>query len=381
MKQPFPNCVDKFFRNELSFEEVKELKKWMEHPENKEFLKDEIQLYHLINTYCHTFDADKAYTKKLLVRSKKGTEKQLPFRALLKYAALLMGIIGGGYFLYTTYLNAPEKLVIPDEHIVLQLENGDTQVIKEDSTVEVLGVGGVVIAKQKGEQLSYTGETSSETLVYNELFIPYGKQIQLTLSDGTKVHLNAGTSLKYPVKFLKGKNRQVFLTGEAFFDVAKDTERPFHVNTDVLNIQVTGTQFNVSSYLEDMSSHVVLVEGSVGLYKKDQEFNDTKDIVLTPGLKGEWNKAIEDFSVQKVNTNQYTSWRKGELMFRGSTFKYMLKILERHYNIEIENKNRELEAILFNASFKKEPIENILSYFDDVLGLEYSIENNKVIIN
>ncbi|PHQ62523.1 MAG: iron dicitrate transport regulator FecR [Maribacter sp.] len=380
MKQPFPDCADKFFNNELSFEEVKELKKWMEHPKNKQFLKDEIQLYHLINAHCNTFDAHKAYMKKFPDGVETAKVKQLRFRALLKYAALFIGVLGLGYVFYSTVSDASEELIVPDENIVLQLENGDTQVIKENGTVKVMGDGGAVVAEQHGKQLSYTGQAASETLAYNELSIPYGKQFQLTLSDGTLVHLNAGSSLRYPVKFLEGKSREVFLVGEAFFDVAKDEAHPFIVNAMALNVEVIGTQFNVSSYPEDHSSQVVLVEGSVGLYTKDQNSSAEK-VVLTPGHMGEWNKTKEEFSIQKVNINQYTSWRKGELMFRNSTFKQMLKTLERHYNVVILNKNKEVEEILFNASFKQEPIENILSYFDEVLGLEYSIEDNTIIIN
>ena len=380
MKQAFPDCVDKFFNNELSFDEIKELKQWMEHPKNKQLLKDEIQLYHLINTHCTTFDAHKAYMKKFPDGVKTAKVKQLRFRGLLKYAALFIGVLGLGYVFYSTVSDASEELIVPDENIVLQLENGDTQVIKENGTVKVMGGGGAVVAEQHGKQLSYTGQVASETLAYNELSIPYGKQFQLTLSDGTLVHLNAGSSLRYPVKFLEGKSREVFLVGEAFFDVAKDEAHPFIVNAMALNVEVIGTQFNVSSYPEDHSSQVVLVEGSVGLYTKDQNSSAEK-VVLTPGHMGEWDKTKEEFSIQKVNINQYTSWRKGELMFRNSTFKQMLKTLERHYNVVIVNKNKEVEEILFNASFKKEPIENILSYFDEVLGLEYSIEDNTININ
>ncbi len=380
MKQLFPNFVDKFFRNELSIEEVKELKKWMEHPENKIFLKDEIQLYHLINTYCHSFNANQAYIKTLPIGSKTVEVKRLPFKILLKYAALFLGMVSLGYILYHSVSASPERLIVSDEDIVLQLENGDIQIIEEDGAVKVLGGSGVIVAKQNGKQLNYTGQADSESFAYNELFIPYGKQFQLTLSDGTLVHLNSGSSLRYPVKFLQGENREVFLVGEAFFEVTKDEAHPFIVNATDFNIEVVGTQFNVSSYLENHSPNVVLVEGSVGLYAKSQNSN-VKNVVLTPSYMGEWDKIKEEFLVQKVNIHQYTSWRKGELIFRSSTFKHMLKTLERHYNIEIINKNKALETILFNASFKKEPIKNILSYFDDVLGLDYTIENNKVIIN
>ena len=125
--------------------------------------------------------------------------------------------------------------------------------------------------------------SSAETLVYNTLKIPYGKQFEVELSDGTIVHLNSGTTLRYPVAFLKNQNRKVFLTGEAFFEVAKDKAHPFTVSTQELNVEVLGTKFNASSYTEDVTTDIVLVEGKVALYKDKKENNNS--VKLTPGSK------------------------------------------------------------------------------------------------
>ena len=121
-------------------------------------------------------------------------------------------------------------------------------------------------------------------MVYNTLKIPYGKKFEVQLSDGTIVHLNAGTSLRYPVQFVKNQSRQVYLTGEAFFEVSKDKAHPFTVNTQEVNVEVLGTKFNVNSYTEDVSTDVVLVEGKVSLYKDKKTAEN--QVYLTPGLKG-----------------------------------------------------------------------------------------------
>ena len=115
-----------------------------------------------------------------------------------------------------------------------------------------------MVGNQNGNKIVYDTETTLEKLVYNTIKIPYGKRFELQLSDGTIVHLNSGTTLKYPVKFIASGNRQVFLDGEAFFDVAKDKTHPFVVNADNLNVRVLGTHFNVSNYPEDKLTDIVL---------------------------------------------------------------------------------------------------------------------------
>ena len=216
-------------------------------------------------------------------------------------------------------------------------------------------------------------------MVYNTLTVPYGKRFEIKLSDGTNVHLNAGTSLKYPVKFFKGENRQVFLNGEAFFDVTSDKNHPFIVNAESLNVEVFGTEFNVSAYPEDSTTDVVLVEGSVGLYNENETLKD--GVTIVPGTKGSHEKKQNNISTEKVNIEIYTQWMQGGLVFRNSTFENISKKLERHYNVKIINNNEHLNKEVFNASFKQESIDIVLSYFSDSYNIEYTIQENTIYIN
>ncbi len=305
--------------------------------------------------------------------------KRLQRFKVLKYAAVLLLFLGVGYLYQSGYFNKETQFVIPDESITLQLENGQVKIINEDGTSEVFDAKGNVIGSQSGTKIVYGNTTAEEKLVYNTLTVPYGKRFEINLSDGTKVHLNAGTSLKYPVNFINGKSRQVFLKGEAFFDVAKDKKHPFVVNADQLNVEVLGTQFNFSSYPEDVETDVVLVEGSVNLYTPSDKNNQ---VLLKPGFKGSYSKsAVGQILTKPVITSIYTSWVDGELMFRNITFGNILKKMERHYNVVIINKNTQLTHEKFNASFRNEPIEKILEYFKITYGIEYSINNNKITIN
>ena len=308
--------------------------------------------------------------------------KKSNFKKYIAIAASVVVLLGVGFFYKQ---NIQTKTIQPkfdfkSTDIVLQLEDGKVQIIHEDNSVQVLDSKGNVVGNQAGNKLVYENNSNLEKLSYNTIKIPYGKKFQLQLSDGTLVHLNSGTTLKYPVKFIAGENRQVFLDGEAFFDVAKDKKHPFIVNADNLNVRVLGTHFNVSNYPEDAATDVVLVEGSVGMYNSNEEFNADKNTILKPGYKGSYNRENATIMTKPVITDIYTSWISGGLTFRNMTFKNIITKLERRYNVTIINKNEKLANEKFNASFKEESIENVMSYFNDIHGINYTIKNNQILI-
>lgn len=308
--------------------------------------------------------------------------KKSNYRKYISIAASVLVLLGIG-FAYKQVLHnktAEVPFDFKSTDIVLQMEDGTVQIISENGKVQVHDKNGNIVGNQSGDKLIYEKETGSDQLVYNTLKIPYGKKFRLELSDGTMVHLNSGTTLKYPVKFIAGENRQVYLDGEAFFDVAKDKKHPFIVNADELNVRVLGTHFNVSNYPEDVVTDVVLVEGSVGMYRSNEEFDASKNTILKPGYKGSFNKENASIFTKPVLTEIYTSWIDGGLTFRNMTFKNIITKLERRYNVTIINKNEKLANEKFNASFKEESIENVMSYFNDVHGINYTIKNNQILI-
>lgn len=308
--------------------------------------------------------------------------KKSNFRKYISIAASVVVLLGIGlaYQKGAFKTKTEQKFDFKSTDIVLQLENGNIQIISENNKVEVRDANGNIVGNQDGDKIIYDNNSDLEKITYNTIKIPYGKRFQLQLSDGTTVHLNSGTTLKYPVKFIAGENRQVFLDGEAFFDVAKDKKHPFIVNADDLNVRVLGTHFNVSNYPEDVATDVVLVEGSVGMYNVNEEFDATKNTVLKPGYKGSFNKQNNMIFTKPVITDIYTSWVNGGLTFRNMTFKNIITKLERRYNVTIINKNEKLANEKFNASFKEESIENVMSYFNDIHGINYTIKNNQILI-
>lgn len=308
-------------------------------------------------------------------------KKRNSIRKYLSIAASILVLLSIGWFYQQNTLKEKDNLIINSNEITLQLENGEVQVISEGKKTKVTDSKGNIIGNQNGNKIVYDTKTPLDKLAYNTIKIPYGKRFELELSDGTLVHLNSGSTLKYPVTFIAGQNRQVFLDGEAFFDVSKDKKHPFVVNADHLNIRVLGTHFNVSNYAEDDVTDVVLVEGSVGLYQTNEKFDATKNTILEPGFKGSFNKKNQRINTNPVITDTYTSWMYGGLTFRNMSFKNISKKLERHYNVSIETQNTKLENELFNASFKNnESIEKVLSYFNDVYGIKYTLKNDQILI-
>lgn len=375
------NLIIKYLSNSATTEELETLNIWIKKSNNSSKFKSFVKTHYLIN-YNLNDDCANNIKKKLLaqIRKEKSQRSLFTIKTIYKYAAIAVLFLSVGYF-YQNFFATPSGEVTPkEEFVILETEDGSKKVISEDGTIKILDTDGNVVGNQNGNQLVYGSDNSLESIEYHTLNVPYGKRFQLLLSDGTNVHLNAGTTLKYPVQFIEGQQRKVYLSGEAYFDVRRNEASPFIVNSDELNVEVLGTQFNVSSYPEDSSSEVVLVEGSVNLFTGDASTTSTNQVLLEPGFVGALDKNSNNIVTREVVTSIYTSWIHGELVFRNMTFSNILKKMERHYNVEIENRNLELSNEKFNASFGDEPISKILKYFE-TYNVEFSIDEHKIIIN
>ena len=377
--------IAKYITSSISGTELDLLEIELKKPSNDQLFNDYVKLNYRIDRKMKTYDTDKS--KRLLldrIKKDKGNLDKFKFRSVFKYAAIIILSMTIGYFVNEKLANeVPSNELDPKENfITLEREDGNIQVISEDGTSEVIDSEGNVVGSQVGSQIVYTNsnKTISEEPIYNTLHVPYGKHFELKLSDGSVAYLNSGSSLKYPVEFIEGKERTVFLTGEAFLEITKDTDRPFIVNTDDLDIKVFGTKFNVSAYPEDELKEVVLVEGSVGMYSRTESADDNEGTLLTPGHKGSYDNAQGNITTEPVVTSIYTSWVQGVMVFRNMTFENILKKLERHYDVKIINKNSKIASAEFNASFGDMPIERILDYFKGEYNIDYSVINEKEII-
>jgi len=301
--------------------------------------------------------------------------RMIPDR-FIKVAAAVLILIGVSYFLLNYNKdNTPSQPYL--ENITLQLSNGDKEILGTDQDI-VIREDGTVIAVQAADKLVYEKAEVDTELIYHTLNVPFGKTFNVVLSDGSSVYLNSGSTLRYPVRFVAARDREIFVSGEIFLDVATDKDHPFIVHADQMNVQVLGTKFNVMAYPEDEVIEVVLVEGSVHLNLSD---SDNQPLILEPGSKASLDRETLDLSKEEVITDIYTSWMNGELEFRNMSFKNILKKLERHYSVSIINRNDDLSEAKFNAGFGKDSLEEVLNYMRQNYGIKYRIDGKTVIIN
>ncbi|WP_041801546.1 FecR family protein [Flagellimonas ruestringensis] len=372
--------ITKLLLGTISEKEIMELQDWLENPNNQKILEAYVRDYHDLNLATLKNDLDEAYSK---VNNRIGDETK-PIKRLfpdwMKYAAAVIVLMALGLIYQKGFFSTEDQYVLvpKEDTITLELNNGIVQSIDASGNKEYRDREGNVVYVQKQGLIQYSKVTENEVLLYNTLLVPNGKTFQIELSDGTRVQLNAGSSLKYPVNFLEEGLRKVFLTGNAYFDVAKNTANPFVVSVDELDVKVLGTEFNISAYEEDENIDVVLVEGAVNMAGKNQS---QALVELVPGQKGSFDPNSKDVLVEEVDTSLYTSWRQGSLVYRELAFNKILKKLERHYNIEIVNNNVELGEEVFNARFDRMEIEEVLGYFKDIHDIDFAVENNKVTIN
>lgn len=239
-------------------------------------------------------------------------------------------------------------------------------------------VDGTLITNDTLKLLSYqsnagetytTGTNAPEKVnketVYHTLRVPAGADYQVTLADGTKVWLNCESTLRYPVEFGDEK-REVYLDGEGYFEVNKATEWPFIVNTEQMQVKVTGTKFNVKSYSTEPIAHTTLVEGSVWAY------TDQTQVQLTPSEQFRYDKETGKTSVQKVDTELYTGWIEGMFVFRNQRLEDVMNDLARWYNMTIFYSTAETKEIRISTNLNR--YKNI----DDLL--EIINESGKVVV-
>lgn len=385
----FENLIVKFLSYSATQQELETLEKWIRLPENEAVFKQYVKSDYALTLGVNDPDsgAIRGRLLKKIKREGKKDNKNSGFSFFLRYAAIVVIVLGLCYFSWKEYSGfSKATAVIPKQQAVtLELDNGDLIPIPQSGSAKIINTKGKVIGRQQGEQLSYDKLTSEKKLYYNTLIVPFGRRFNLVLSDGTKVFLNAGSSIRYPTEFLPGKKRQVLLTGEAYFDVISN-ESPFEVSVDQITIKVYGTQFNVSDYKEDKNTEIVLVEGSVELTtdnKKPGKNRDVQTVLLEPGFKGNFNKTDHSISTEKVDTSLFTAWLDGVMVFKDTSFESILKKLERQYNVTIVNNNTALAGEHFNATIatKNETIEQVLGYFNTLHEIDFNIIDNKIVIN
>ena len=205
---------------------------------------------------------------------------------------------------------------------------------------------------------------------------PKGNKSTLFLSDGSKVILNAASKISFPHPF-KEYHREVYLEGEAFFEVEKDENRPFRVVTQNMTTTVLGTSFNVRAYPEDLDIRVSLTTGKVTIDKLNKEANPQ---VLSPGEQLIYLKSEDTFRKTKFDLKEVVAWKDNILFFRDASEATVIKRLEYWYNVDIKVLNRSPNTWAINAAFDKKPLESVLRTLSYTMNFDFSIEGTEVTI-
>ena len=220
---------------------------------------------------------------------------------------------------------------------------------------------------------------SNEQIVMQTVTSRQGIITRLTLADGSKVWLNSGSELQFPIRFDSDK-REVHLKGEAFFEVTKNENQPFRVNANDLKVEVLGTSFNVVNFDDEIQSEVVLVTGKVQLSSENRDGNK-KFGFLNPGQRAVYVKGEQKILKNEVEVDKYIAWRDGTLIFRDDPMEEVAKRLSRWFNVEIAFTDPEIRSYIYKATFRDESLIQVLNLLKLSGPIDYRISQRKSLPN
>jgi hypothetical protein len=305
-------------------------------------------------------------TEQIITQPIRPLYKRLLFR--IAAAAILVILLGAGtYYLFFNHRKVQETAGTPvtttqpttlpgRNRPYITMANGRQLVLDSAGNGTLAQQGNTQIVQLADGQLTYRADSSSTTgnipPTYNTLTVPKGgRMITLILADGTKVWINTGSSLKYPTVFASHE-RTVELTGEAYFEVTHNKDKPFAVHTPKVTVNVLGTSFNVSTYEDDERHEVVLVKGAVKLMKNERnESTGPKNVsrLLSPGQLASYSTITGSLAIVNVNTDVYTSWTKGYLIVQHTPWQQIVKKLSRHYDVAINTEEPAFKEETFSG--------------------------------
>ena len=230
---------------------------------------------------------------------------------------------------------------------------------------------GLKLIKQDST-LTYKADDDSK-VSYNTITIPNGGQYQLILADGTKVWLNAASSLKFPTAF-PGKQRTVELTGEAYFEVAKNKNQPFNVKTPTQTVQVLGTHFNINAYSNEPFVKTTLLEGSVNVSSAGGS------LLLKPGQQALLNNSGLATLKDDVDTDEAIAWRNGLFQFNDVDIKTIMRQVARWYDVDVEFKGQ-VPAYTFHGKISRNLNASTVLKIFELSGINFTIEGRKIIVS
>lgn len=292
---------------------------------------------------------------------------------------LLMSIVSWLWFRSGTN-NNQDAIVSATPAMIEPGKNGAVLTLADGSQVVLDSLSNGLVAQQAGAEailkngrLVY-GEAKEAVAVtaYNTMSTPKGRQFQITLPDGTRVWLNAESSIRYPTQF-NGREREVNVTGEIYLEVAKDASKPFFVRVNhSTRVAVLGTSFNVNAYTNEPSVNMTLVEGKISVAVNDNH------VMLTPGKQAQVLSG--NVNVISVDTDRIIAWKSGLFNLNNLSFAAIMRQIERWYDIEVMYENGVPNVPMMGEISRDVPLQGLLKNLER-MGMKYRLEGRKLIVS
>ncbi|RYY37743.1 MAG: FecR family protein [Sphingobacteriaceae bacterium] len=307
-------------------------------------------------------------------------------RSWVQIAAMLLIILTAGIFILnknnTTNTEAEavkvvQKPIVPGGNkAMLTLANGQTVILDSASNGIIASAGDNNVVKTADGELVYqpaANAVNNNAAAYNTLSTPKGGEYQVTLPDGTKVWLNAASSLSYPQQFT-GNERKVKLTGEAYFEVAKNKKKPFYVEVNDVEVKVLGTHFNISGYADDDNITTTLLEGAVQVSKNKAAST------LIPGQKAVTNNGSAAIVVSTADVGDAIAWKNGYFTFSDDDITGIMKKVSRWYDVEVVYEGNPSDEKFGGTFYRAKSITELLDYLRRIGNNSFKISGRRIIV-
>jgi transmembrane sensor len=362
-----------------------------EYPEYKPTVHNARRIVELVRDHHeHLTDEDNLKIWKSIEEFNESIRNRQPkfeFRSLIRYAAVLLialSIGSAGYWIFhesqKSYVYKSSPAAVAGNRSSLFLSNGTRiDLEKKDSKIALNSEKKIIIDNEKEIDLSQSSNPDESKM--NEVVIPFGKKSHLKLEDGTRVWLNAGSRMAFPTKFT-GNEREVFLEGEAYFEVAHNPELPFVVHAGEIVVKALGTRFNLSAYKTDNLFETVLIEGKVAINKQSIIGFLKNETILLPNQKASFNQSDHSISVHNDTDVEFAiAWTEGWFKFSQQSVYEVLNKLQRYYNVRFVLERQFSSTDLISGKLDlKESIEQVMAALGDVTDLQYRINGNNIYI-
>lgn len=360
----------------ITSEEREELQRWRDEKAGNELLYAEMKDLHMLEEeyrLMKSVNTERPMRAFMEMQSRRRREKVRP---LLRWASVLTVLIGlSSVFFFMNQSHENEVKILADQPVSIEKLVGSTKATLTTASGEVINLGD---NKQTNDRLLASIGTNVDEAKKIMLNVPRGGEFKIELEDGTEVWLNSESQLTYPEHFGE-EERKVSVTGEAFFKVKRDVNRPFYVETDGQVVKVLGTEFNVKSYSEDGDVQTTLVSGSIALSRKGDE---SKQLMLTPGHQSVFDKKELSVQLKTIDTDIVTSWRNGQFVFEHQNLQQIMKVLSRWYTFDYYFADSDVAKMEFMGSIPRySNLGTALTILEKSGNLRFSIRGNKVEIS